>query len=240
LQAHPDIQGIINCAAYSKVDLAEQEPTLAFESNALVPEILAIAAKEFQIPFLHISTDYVFPNHMTRSLTEEDPTAPCNLYGQTKLEGEERVLRISSNHTIVRTSWVFGDRGHNLIAMLPTLLKTRPKLYLNQEQVGRPTYAFDLVQALTRLLGLPGIYHVANRHPTTKYYFALHYKTLLAPLTSLHNEELIPVDETFFPSSIQRPLFTPLDTTKAEALLGPFRPWQEALQDHVQSIWGSS
>ncbi len=215
IKQHPQISRIINCAAFSMVDAAEEHRNLAYAANVLGPENLGRA----KIPWIHISTDYVFPGDGNRPLTETDPTGPVNYYGQTKLLGEQRALALGA--CVVRTSWVFGSGGKNFVSKLLQLLQTESEVRLANDQWSRFTYAPDLAAALLKLPPEPSLYHYANQGVATKYEFGLAL-----------SDRVIPVPSSFFPVPCKRPIYTALDTTKIEQFL-PIRPWQEALKEFL-------
>ncbi|MFO1241663.1 MAG: dTDP-4-dehydrorhamnose reductase [Rickettsiales bacterium] len=143
---------IINAAAYTKVDKAEEEEALAYAINAQSPAAMAEAAKELDIPFVHISTDYVFDGEGTKPWTEDDKTAPQNAYGRTKRAGEEKIEKVGGKYFIFRTSWVFDSVGPNFLVTMLRLGKEREELRVVSDQVGAPTYAPHLAEALLKTL----------------------------------------------------------------------------------------
>lgn len=245
LDAHPEIGQILNCAAESRVDFCETEKERAFSSNALGPEILAEEAKRRGLLFCHISTDYVFPGDLPRPLLETDPTGPCNSYGATKLEGEKRVERAYPEAWIVRTSWIFGEGGKNLIARLVHWMQEETEVRLNDEQKGRPTSALDLAEALLLLLERrpsPGIYHFANHGVTNRYAFGCFLKGELERLkVPLRVQKIVAQPSSAFPAACKRPLYSAFDTAKIEqALSFRPRPWKEALSAFLEEKFGGS
>ena len=215
VKKHPKIDRIINCAAFSMVDAAEEHRNLAYAANVLGPENLG----RLQIPWIHLSTDYVFPGDGNRPLVETDPTGPVNYYGQTKLLGEQRALALGA--CVVRTSWVFGPGGKNFVSKLLQLLKTEPQVRLTNDQWSRFTYAPDLAAALLKLPLKPNLFHYANRGVATKYDFALAL-----------SDRVIAVPSSFFPTQCRRPVYTAFNTAKIESFLS-IRPWTEALKEFL-------
>lgn len=243
LDAHPEVTHIVNCAAEARVDLCEVERERAFRSNVLGPEVLAKEAAKRGLPFCHISTDYVFPGDESSPRKETDRTAPCNYYGETKLEGEKRVMRAHPAAWIIRTSWIFGGpltrEGRNLISRLLHWMQTQEEIRLTEDQWGRPTYVVDLANALLTFLRKspsPGIYHFANRGVTNRYEFgnALR-KELEERKMPLVVKAILPAPSTAFPSPCKRPGYSAFDTSKIEHIL-PIRSWQEALHDYVRGL----
>lgn len=231
VKKNPNIQSIINCAAFSQVDAAEIQREEAFKANVIGPENLAIVAKEIGAKLIHLSTDYVFPGSGNLPLREEDPVGPCNYYGKTKLEGEERALALGA--TVIRTSWIFGEGGKNFVGKLLQMLQREKEIRLTDDQWGRFTYAPDLAHALLRMLDHSGLYQYANQGMATKYEFGLAMKEealkLGYPVTT---ESILPVPSSFFPTPCKRPVYSVFDTRKIEAYV-PIRHWREALRDFL-------
>lgn len=237
VEAHPDLTHILNCAAFSEVDPAETRREEAYLSNAIGPEVLGRVAQRKGLSILHLSTDYVFSGEGTKPFLEEDPTAPCNYYGQTKLEGEKRLFAACPKATILRTSWVFGKGGKNFVAKLWDLLQTRESLRMVSDQKGRPTYAPDLVKAMLHLLDSPGLYQFANAGVTSKYEFALVLREEMEarkiPIRCTAIEAALSHE---FPSPARRPSYSAFDTRKIETTLQwQPRPWREALREFVNA-----
>jgi len=231
LERHPDITHIVNCAAFSLVDAAETQREEAFAANALGPENLATVAQEKKIPFIHISTDYVFAGKAHIPLKESDPVGPLNYYGSTKLEGEQRVQQVNPDACILRTSWIFGSGGKNFVAKLLHMFRTQEEVRLTDDQWGRPTYALDLAEVILQMFGKAGVYHFANAGPTTKFAFGCAMRDLAEKQgLQLAVKRVIAVPGKLFPSPCKRPRYSAFDTSKIESLLkSPIRPWQEAL-----------
>ena len=230
-----EITHIINCAAYSLVDLSETHRKEAFMANAVGPENLAWAAKKAGAQSVHISTDYVFAGDGKAPLKETDPVGPLSYYGLTKLEGEQRVLEMLPSATIVRTSWVFGEGGKNFVAKMMQLLREQKEIRLTCDQWGRPTYAPDLAKVLLQMFGRPGIYHFANAGVATKYTFGLAMKEEALRLGIPADAQLIAAAGSSFPSPCKRPVYSAFDTAKIEqALQSKPRPWQTTLREFME------
>jgi dTDP-4-dehydrorhamnose reductase len=230
LKQHPTVTHIVNCAAFSAVDPAETHRDEARRANALGPEVLGLCAKEKGLRLLHLSTDYVFPGTGKTPLKETDPVAPCNVYGETKREGEERLLAVLPTACILRTSWIFGPGGKNFVAKLFELLQTKEHLKLVSDQTGRPTYVFDLVEVILQMLDREGLYQFANAGATNKYEFALFLQQELGDFRC----RIEPVPGSSFPSAAKRPLYSAFDTSKIEHLLGSVpRHWKTCLREYV-------
>ncbi len=225
------ITHIINCAAFSQVDAAEDLKEEAYRANSIGPENLAITANEIGAKLIHISTDYVFSGKMRRPLSEKDPVGPCSYYGMTKLEGEKRALALSA--CVIRTSWIFGSTGKNFVSKLLTMLQTQKEIKLTDDQWGRFTYAPDLADAILKMLDHSGLYQFANGGVATKYEFGLAMREeaflMGYPIMA---EAIIPVPSALFPAPCERPIYSAFDTMKIEAFL-PIRHWRKALKDFL-------
>lgn len=225
---------IVNCAAYSLVDGAESEKEKAYAANVLGPENLAIVAKESGAKLIHIGTDYVFPGNVHRPLREDDVVGPCNYYGETKLQGEQKVLQIYPEACVLRTSWIFGNGGKNFVAKLFQMIMQEDEVRLSNDQWGRPTYAPDLVNVILKLFGKAGLYQFANAGVTTKYDFGVamveEAKAMGLPVTA----QIVPVSSSTFRSPCKRPVYSAFDTTKIERELHlKIRHWKEALKEFI-------
>lgn len=226
------ITHIVNCAAYSMVDAAEKEREEAFRTNAVGPDHLATVAQEIGAKLIHISTDYVFPGGEKKPQREIDPVAPCNYYGETKLEGERRALVKGS--CVIRTSWIFGNGGgKNFVAKLLQMLQTEKIIRLTDDQWGRFTYAPDLAGTILQMLDFNGLYQYANQGVSTKYEFgvAMREEALLLGFPVV-TESILPVPGATFPSPCKRPIYSAFDTTKIEQHI-TLRHWRSALRDFL-------
>lgn len=233
----PGITHIVNAAGFTQVDPAETHREAAFSANALGPENIGIVAKEIGAQLLHLSTDYVFPGNGNQPLKETDPVGPCNYYGKTKLEGEQRLMEANPDSAILRVSWVFGHGGKNFVSQLLHNLQTKTEIKIVCDQWSRYTYAPDLAKVILQLVGHSGLFHFANSGPTTKYEFALAMREEAEKLgIRVLTEAIIPVSAGEFPAVCKRPAYSALDTTKIEETLSlKIRPWQDALQDYLES-----
>ena len=170
-------QIIMNCAAYTAVDKAETETELADILNHQAVAVLAQWTKANGCQFLHISTDYVFDGNSSTPLTEEAATGPINVYGQTKLAGEQACLRENPNAIVIRTSWVYSSFGANFVKTMCKLMLERDSLNVVNDQIGSPTYAADLAQAIMTIIThsnwQAGIYHFSNEGEISWYEFAI-------------------------------------------------------------------
>ncbi len=236
--ASPDITHIINCAAYTRVDDAENQAEEAFKANTLGPENLGKLARHEGLKLVHVSTDYVFDSEKPLPLSETAPYSPASVYAKTKKEGEERLLNEFSHACIVRTSWVFGAGGKNFISSLLDKLHNEKVVSVVFDQVNRLTYARDLAQALLSLLCHEGIFHFANEGIASRYDVALKMRQLLQENgKNLSCEEIVKVPASTFPTKATRPRFSVLDTQKIEKIAGITpRSWSDALKEYIGQL----
>lgn len=230
---------IINTAAYTAVDKAETEKSLAHIINAEAVAELASIAKNKHIPFITYSTDYVFSGNAAIPYVTDTQLAPVNYYGKTKADGEQMALAANPDSIIIRTSWVFSSHGNNFVKTMIRLMKERDSLNIVGDQQGRPTYARDLATASIQILnalnlGLPikGIYHFANTGETTWFDFAQKIKELAGLECTL-----TPINSDQFPTPAKRPNYSVLDTQKIEKELNLHIPhWELALSDCILQL----
>lgn len=228
---HPGITHIVNCSAFSLVDLAETSRFEAHHINAIGPENLGKIAREIGAKIVHISTDYVFPGNIFRPLHEEDPILPLNYYGETKWEGERRLFSIFPSACVIRTSALFGNGGKNFIAKIFQMLMQKEEIYLANDQRNSPTFVEDLAQAIFQMLDESGLYHFSNQGSATKFDFGSAIWSFAKENGAvLKAKTLIPVPSSVFPSPCQRPLYSVFDTSKIKLKLkAPIRPWEDVL-----------
>ena len=238
LDAPPRPKVVANAAAYTHVDRCEREPDTADRANRVGPAVLARACREIGAKLVHVSTDYVFPGAGSKPYAETDPTGPRSCYGRTKLAGERAVQETCDDALVLRTSWVFG-RGRNFLAAILAQAADRRSgkadgpLRVVDDQLGRPTYAVDLAEGLQRLVEADarGLYHLANAGEATWWDLA---RLCLdeAGFADL-GVERIRTRDLDLPA--ERPAFSVLDCSKAEALGIALRPWQEAVRAYLHS-----
>lgn len=224
----PDV--IVNAAAYTAVDKAESEPDLARAINAAGPGALAQAAAECDARLVHYSTDYVFNGAGSRPWTEDDTTGPLNVYGQTKLEGEQLIRASGCRHLIFRTSWVYASRGHNFARTMLRLAAERDQLTVIDDQHGAPTGAELLADVTAHALraamkdpGLGGTYHVTASGETTWYGYArrvVETARALGRPVRVTPEAIRPVASAAFSTAAIRPLNSRLDTRRFREAFG--------------------
>lgn len=233
----PDL--VINAAAYTAVDKAEAEPDAARRGNMEGPAVLARACHAVGCALVHLSTDYVFSGEAERPYVETDPTAPQGVYGRTKLEGEAAIRDACPAHVIVRTAWVFGEHGHNFMKTMLRLAGERDELRVVDDQLGCPTYAGDIADALLRITerlavgadGLYGTYHFAGDKAVTWCGFARAIVTRAAEVGLIAKAPRITGIATHeYPTPARRPACSVLDSSRIGAVFG-IEPsdWQAAL-----------
>jgi dTDP-4-dehydrorhamnose reductase len=237
----PDL--IVNPAAYTAVDLAEEDRELAADVNARAPGRMAIWAAEHKVPLVHFSTDYVFPGMGERPWREDDPTGPLSVYGATKLAGEVAIRSAKGPHLIVRTSWVYAARGTNFLRTIVRLASERQELRIVADQVGAPTPARAIADSLAKMIGqrtaaLPevfdrsgGLVHLACAGETSWHGFATAIvEGLKSCGVGLKAERIVPILSVNYPTKAQRPRNSRFDQTRLREVFGLALPhWSDAL-----------
>jgi dTDP-4-dehydrorhamnose reductase len=237
-----DIDFIINCAAYTAVDRAEQETDIAFRINSTGAGNLARMAKRLGAGLIHVSTDYVFDGRSNRPYRTDDEPSPASAYGQSKLEGERAVLSANPDAAIIRTEWLYGRGGQNFVVTMLKLMGSRDEVRVVDDQRGSPTLADDLARAIVEIVGsqrgAKGIYHFTNSGETTWFGFASQiYKT--ASRHGLINREvkLTPIKTADYPTPATRPAYSVLDCSRLTDDFGIVaRSWAEALEDYLTRL----
>ena len=230
------IDGIVNCAAYTAVDKAEENQNLCMKLNATAPDYLAQAIEKRGGWMIQISTDYVFDGTNHKPYTEADSVCPNSTYGRTKLAGEQAVMAGCKKSMIIRTAWLYSTFGNNFVKTMIRLGKEKPELGVIFDQIGTPTYARDLAVAIFAAINqgiVPGIYHFSNEGVISWYDFtkAIHR---IAGITTcrvrpLHTEE--------YPTPANRPHYSVLDKTKIKQTYGIEIPyWEESLVECVKLL----
>jgi dTDP-4-dehydrorhamnose reductase len=230
---------VINAAAYTAVDQAEQEPELAFAVNRDGPAHLAAACARSNLPLLHISTDYVFDGRKAGPYSEDDPVAPLGVYGRSKQEGDEAVRQRLPRHLILRVSWVFGVHGQNFVKTMLRLAREREELRVVADQRGCPTYAGDIAEVLLELAGRMaeidargawGTYHYCGAPATTWHGFASAIVEQARAREPLEVRAVTPIATADYPTPAARPANSVLDSARLTKRFGirP-RPWREGL-----------
>ncbi|HOZ30592.1 MAG TPA: dTDP-4-dehydrorhamnose reductase [Bacteroidales bacterium] len=235
-----NIDLIINCAAYTAVDKAEEDVLTAEKINSLAPAYLAKKCSDNKAKFIHISTDYVFDGISTFPYKEDNPTNPQSVYGRTKLDGEIKVLQNNPNSIIIRTSWLYSEHGSNFVKTMLRLAKERTELRVVSDQIGSPTYAGDLADAIMLFVlkffkqkeWYAGIYHYSNSGICSWYEFA----SEIIKISGI-KIPIIPVSSNEFPSKVKRPAYSVMNTSKiSEALNISIPDWKISLNKMMQNI----
>ncbi|MGN0049213.1 MAG: dTDP-4-dehydrorhamnose reductase [Bacteroides sp.] len=230
------VEVIVNCAAYTAVDKAEDNPELCDRLNHLAPGYLAAAAEACGAALVQVSTDYVFDGTGHLPYTEEMTPCPNSVYGRTKLAGEEEAMRRCSRTMIVRTAWLYSTFGNNFVKTMLRLGRERNRLGVVFDQIGTPTYARDLARAIQTAIDrgiVPGIYHFSNEGVCSWYDFtvAIHR---LAGIGTCH---VSPLHTDEYPAKAPRPAYSVLDKTKIKRTYGIVIPhWEESLQECVEKL----
>lgn len=229
---------LINCAAYTDVDGAESHKQEAFAINAVGAENVACVARDWGARYVHISTDYVFGGRGRSPYREEDVCSPVNVYGESKLEGERRILSLMPEALVIRTSWVFGVSGKNFISSVLSRLYKETCIKAVSDQEGRPTYCYDLAEALLELCEMSGVVHFANSGGGSRYALA---QELLECARSLGLpvmcEQILPVLSADFSTQAVRPQYSVLDTTKYTRLTGKEpRRWNLGCEEQLCAV----
>lgn len=227
---------IINCAAHTAVDQAESELELADVLNHQAVAELAKWCAENECKLIHISTDYVFDGTAATPLTESAPTAPINVYGQTKLAGELACIRECPTSIIIRTSWVYSSFGANFVKTMSRLMQERDTLNVVNDQIGSPTYAADLAQAIITIIMHPnweaGIYHFSNEGEISWYEFALAIQEIGAFECLIGG-----IPSSAYPTPAKRPQYSLLDKSKIKATFGVIVPgYRESLEQCMRLL----
>ena len=234
------IDVIVNCAAYTNVDKAEDDRELAELLNAKAVENLAVAIRRNDGLLVHVSTDYVFGG--TRNNTpcrEEEAANPTGVYGETKLHGEEAVIRSGCHYLIIRTAWLYSEYGKNFLKMMLDLTATKPSLKVVFDQTGTPTYAYDLAAAICDIIeqrkyeGRDGIYHYSNEGVCSWYDFT----KAIAEYAGHTACDIQPCHSDEFPSKVVRPSYSVLDKTKIKTTFGLKVPyWTDSLKKCIDNL----
>lgn len=227
---------VVNCAAYTAVDNAEDFPEDAFLVNAKATEFLAKATNEKNIPLIHISTDYVFDGVNSIPKTETDETNPIGVYGRTKLDGEKLAAENNFRTIIIRTAWVYSRFGNNFVKTMLRLFKERDSLSVVNDQIGSPTNAIDLANAILDIVmkeePIFGIFNYSNEGECSWFDFANKIKEF-----SGLSIEINPVDSAAFPTKAKRPAYSLLDKTKIKTVYEVDVPnWEDSLKEEMKHI----
>lgn len=229
-----DVKVIVNCAAYTNVDKAEDDSEFAEILNAKAAENLAVAMKKNDGLLVHVSTDYVFGGTKNNTPCKEDePANPTGVYGVTKLHGEQAIIASGCRHIIIRTAWLYSEFGKNFLKTMLNLTTTKPQLKVVFDQVGTPTYAYDLALAIFDIVknrkyeGNDGVYHYSNEGVCSWFDFT----KMIAEYAGNTQCDIQPCHSDEFPSKVVRPSYSVLDKTKIKATFGTVVPyWTDSLK----------
>lgn len=230
------IDCIVNCAAYTNVNKAEEDTVLCDKLNHLAPANLARVAAKHQIGLIHVSTDYVFNGEHYVPYKEDEPTCPNSVYGATKLAGEQAILSIHPEAVVIRTAWLYSTFGNNFVKTMLRLGSEREELGVVFDQIGTPTYARDLARTIQHIMVkgiVPGIYHYSNEGVCSWYDFT----KMIFALGGITTCQLKPLHTDEYPTPAARPHYSVLDKTKIKQTYGIDVPyWVDSLRECISSV----
>lgn len=247
LVAQNKVDAIVNCAAYTNVDKAEEDVELCSLLNAKAPENLALVAKEAGALLVHVSTDYVFGGDPYNTPCREDQKgSPTGVYGLTKLQGEQAIVASGCDYVIIRTAWLYSEFGRNFVKTMLSLTATKPHLNVVFDQTGTPTYALDLAEAIATVIedyalsghdkgSYPktGIYHYSNEGVCSWFDFT----KMIAEYAGNYSCDIQPCHSNEFPSKVTRPAYSVLDKTKIKQTFGVKVPyWTDSLKKCINNL----
>ena len=234
-----NIDVIVNCAAYTNVDAAETNEDLAEKLNAEAPKNLAKAIKEVGGLLVQISTDYVFGKELYNvPCREEQQGTPTGVYGASKLHGEQNIIEIGGNYVIIRTAWLYSEFGKNFCKTMMNLTSTKSQLNVVFDQVGTPTYAYDLAKAIAMIIDKfdgtqIGVYHYSNEGVCSWFDFT----KMIAEYNGTTACDILPCHSDEFPSPVKRPAYSVLDKTKIKKVFGIGIPyWTDSLKKCITNL----
>lgn len=227
---------VINCAAYTAVDKAEDEVDLARKVNRDGAENLAIVCAKYDATLIHVSTDFVFEGNLPKLLTEEDETNPISVYGLTKLEGEKEIEANLDQYYILRTSWLYSEYGNNFVKTMLKLAADRSELSIIADQVGSPTYAIDLAGAILHIIQNDnksyGVYHFSNEGTTSWFDFAKGIFDIAQV-----NIKVNPINTSQYPTKAKRPAYSVMDKSKIKSNFNLHIPyWRDSLMNCIKAL----
>jgi dTDP-4-dehydrorhamnose reductase len=230
------IDAIINCAAYTAVDKAEDDVDLCYKINATAVQNLGEVAAEKGLKMIQVSTDYVFDGTNYKPYTEDEPVSPTSVYGKSKLAGEKALLQVYPQSVIIRTSWLYSSFGNNFVKTMLKLGKERDSITVIFDQIGTPTYAADLALAILNILNYepftPGIYHFSNEGVCSWYDFT---KTIHR-IASI-NCKVLPIETKDYPARTPRPHYSVLNKAKIKSTYKLTIPyWEESLEKCISIL----
>jgi dTDP-4-dehydrorhamnose reductase len=229
-------QYCINCAAYTAVDKAETEKELATQVNAEAVGVLAAVCREYNTRFVHISTDYVFDGTATDPYKVDAVTNPQSVYGASKLEGEKLAMQFNPESIIIRTSWVYSEFGKNFVKTMLRLMSEKESINVVNDQVGSPTYARDLAEAILQIISMqqwqPGIYHFSNEGIISWFDFAVAIGEISGSKCKVN-----PIPTSGYPTPAKRPAYSVMDTTKIRDTFGiNIKLWRKSLEECISRL----
>ena len=240
-----DVKVIVNCAAYTNVDKAEDDVDLCRLLNARAPENLAVAANEAGALLVHVSTDYVFGGDPYNTPCREDQKGtPTGVYGLTKLQGEQAIQASGCDYVIIRTAWLYSEFGKNFVKTMLNLTATKPQLNVVFDQTGTPTYAFDLAEVIAVVIAdyaavdsekypKTGVYHYSNEGVCSWFDFT----KMIAEYAGNNDCDIQPCHSDEFPSKVKRPAYSVLDKTKIKNTFGIKIPyWTDSLRKCIKNL----
>lgn len=240
--ADKQISWIINCAGYTLVDKAEDEPDAAFKINADGPSNIAQIADKKNAKLIHISTDYVFDGTKEGAYLETDIPNPINIYGKSKYKGETNIAEIIRAHFIIRTAWLYGENGNNFVHTMLKLFKERSEVKVVADQWGNPTYACDLAEAIIHIIDINpttfGLYHFTNEGKINWHQFATEIYNL-AEIEGLINRpvKVLPIETSQYPMKAIRPVNSCLSKDKITRDFNiSLKPWKESLSQFISIL----
>lgn len=227
---------VINCAAYTAVDKAEDDVELCRNVNKVGAVNISELCKAYGAKLVHVSTDFVFEGNVPVLLKEEDEARPINVYGLTKLEGELGIAEVLAEHFILRTSWLYSEFANNFVKTMLRLGAERDELNIIVDQIGTPTYAIDLAEAILTIIESGksdyGTYHYSNEGLTSWYDFAVSIFELSNTTVAAH-----PIPTSMYPTRAQRPKFSVMDKAKIKNAFGLKIPhWRESLATCISRL----
>ncbi|HVE44994.1 MAG TPA: dTDP-4-dehydrorhamnose reductase [Gammaproteobacteria bacterium] len=221
----PDI--VINTAAYTAVDQAEAQQAVCHQVNTLGASYLAMVCQTRNIPLIHLSTDYVFSGDQHTPYREEDMPNPCNVYGLSKLQGEQAIQQYCEKHLILRVSGIFSEHGHNFVKTIQRLVKEKKELRIVADQITCPTQASDIAKTLLRLCEQQaswGVYHYCSTPPISWCQFAEYIIAQYKKTEQVITEDIIAISTAEYPTPAKRPRYSALDCTKIQSHFGISQP----------------
>ncbi|MGE5520842.1 MAG: dTDP-4-dehydrorhamnose reductase [Candidatus Dadabacteria bacterium] len=227
---------VINCAAYTAVDKAESDKEKAFAINGTATGLLAKYSLINNCRFIHISTDYVFDGSASSPMKEDHPVKPLNVYGESKLLGEQLAVMENPESIIIRTSWVYSSYGSNFVKTMIRLMNEREHLNVVNDQYGSPTYAADLAEAIMQIITSgkwkPGIYHYSNKGIISWFDFATEISSIIKSNCKVNG-----ISSDLYPTPAKRPNYSVLDTSKFTQTFGiEMKQWKESLRTCINKI----